>query len=85
MDWPKESCLLFRKSAEKDFTARCNDKYRITTIAWGYPDSEHPLNVDEEHVSKNVFEMTLKEFMEDWMKDSNKHHGQSVIEIERLK
>lgn len=85
MDWTKDSYLFPRKSAEKESDARWKDKYRITTITWGHSDYEHTLNFDEDNVHKNVYEMTLNEFITDWMEHFNRHHDEDIIEIERLK
>ena len=85
MDWLKDSDLYSRDLAEKEYETGSKVKYRITTIKWGYSNYEHTLNIDQKRVRKNVYEMTLNEFITDWMENFNRHPDEDIIKIERIK
>ena len=85
MNLLKDRYVYSRASAEKEFEAEQKVKYRITTITWGYSDSEHTGVIDEEHVHKNIYEMTLGEFIDDWMEHFKKHHDEDIVNITKCK
>lgn len=84
MNWTKESSLYSRKLAEHESDSGSQEKYRITTIKWGLSDYEHTLNIDKKHVHKNTYEMTLEEFITEWMEHFNRHPDEDIIKIEPL-
>ena len=83
MNWSEDSCLFSRKLAEKEFEESSKRRYRITTIKWGCSECEHTLHLDE-NVHKNIYEMTLDEFVTDWMEHFNRHPDEDIIKIEPL-
>ncbi|MBW8015108.1 MAG: hypothetical protein FVQ82_02905 [Planctomycetes bacterium] len=68
--------------AEQELEHSQNDMYRITTINWAVATSEILGTVDSEHVYKNVYEMTLGEFLE-WIRDMDEG-GESIVSIEKI-
>lgn len=85
MNWTMESGKYPRKLAEKELETGSQERYIITTIKWGYSDYEHTLNVDSENVHKNTYEMTLEEFITEWMEHFNRHPDEDIIKIKRCK
>ena len=73
MNWTKESDLCSRESAEHEFDSGSKEKYRITTIKWGFSDYKY------------TYEMTLKEFISEWMEHFNSHPDEDIISIEPIR
>ena len=84
MNWTKDSMPFLIQQAEKEFEFGAKKLYRITTIKWGYSDYEHTLNIDNKNVRKFVYEMSLEDFITDWMEHFNEHPDEDIIKIEPL-
>ena len=85
MNWTKESSIFSRKTAEKEFAAYLNQRYRITTIKWKYSEYDRTLEIDSQNVQKNTYEMKLAEFVTDWMDHFIGHPDEDIIRIERIR
>jgi hypothetical protein len=68
--------------AEQELEHSQNDMYRIVTINRTVAASEIFGILDNEHVYKNIYEMTLKEFLE-WIRDMDEG-GEEVLSIEKI-
>ena len=73
-----------RAQAEREFEAGQGVKYKVTTITWGYSDFEHTCVLDEKNVHKNIYEMTLDQFVDEWMEHFKSHHDEDIIDIEKI-
>ena len=85
MSFSKDTSKFSRKLAEKELEISSKTRYKVTTIKWGYSDCEHTLLIDEENVHENIYEMTLEEFITEWMEHFNQHPDEDIIKIEQLK
>ena len=84
MDLLVNRCIYPRAQAEKEFEVGQEVKYKVTTITWGYSDFEHTYVLDEKHVHKNIYEMTLDQFVDEWMEHFKSHHDEDIIDIEKI-
>ena len=84
MNWTKDSEPFSRRSAEKEFESRTIDICRITTVKWGHSDFEHTLHIDDKYVLRNTYEITLNDFVEEWMEHFKRHPDEDIIKIENL-
>lgn len=70
--------------AKQNLETAHNDMYRIVTINWTYATnhSSESKIVDYEHVHKNIYEMTLGEFLHWWW--DMEEVAEDVISIEKI-
>ena len=68
--------------AKQDIEIGHSQMYRIVTINWTVATNENLEIVDSEHVHKNIYEMTLGEFLEWWW--DTEEVAEDVISIEKI-
>lgn len=68
--------------AEQDLETGHNDMYKITTINWTVATSENLKKVNHEHIFKNIYEMSMGEFLE-WIREMEEV-AEDVVSIEKI-
>lgn len=68
--------------AEQEFEDSQKEMYRIVTINWTYATNKNLGIVDYEHVYKNIYEMSLGEFLRWWW--DMEVIAEDIISIERI-
>jgi hypothetical protein len=59
-------------------------RLRVTSITWGHELAAKTHIVDDREVYENIYEMTLNEFITEWMEHFNCHHDEDIIDIEKI-
>ena len=59
-------------------------RLRVKSITWGraYGAKTHIMN--DKEIYENTYEMTLDEFINDWMEHFNQHPDEDIIDIEKI-